>query len=89
MPRLYCLPDTPRPRKARRYPSVPSSMGTAHVRVALLLLHLRHPRVQFHKAVHCRVLASSDTADKIQMGTARHTRYAFVYNLNFVNFLFG
>lgn len=60
---LHRLLDTPRPRKARRNPPVSPSMGATHVRVALFLLHLRHPRVQLHQALHCRLLASSDAGD--------------------------
>lgn len=53
-------------------------MGTAHVRVAVLLLHLRYPCVQFHQAFYRRFLASSDAADKLQMGATRHTGYVSV-----------
>jgi hypothetical protein len=63
MPCLHCLLDTSRSRKARRNPAVSSSMGATNVRMAVLLLNLRHPRVQLHQALHCCFLASSDAAD--------------------------
>lgn len=63
MPRLHCILNTPRPGKARRNPPVSPSMGTPYVRVALLLLDFRHPRIQLHQALHCGLLASPDTAN--------------------------
>jgi hypothetical protein len=45
MPCLHCLFDTSRPGKARRNPAVSPPMGTTSVRMAVLLLHFRHPRV--------------------------------------------
>ena len=63
MPRQHCFLVAPRLRQARRDPPVSPSVGATNVRVALLLLYLRHPRIQLHQAFDCRVLASPDTAD--------------------------
>jgi len=40
-------------------------MGTTYVRMAVLLLHLRYPRIQLHQAFHRCVLASPNTADEL------------------------
>jgi hypothetical protein len=76
MPHLHCLPDTSWPRKARRHTFLPPSMGSPAVRVAIFLLHLRHPRVQLHKVIHRSVLVALSASDQVHVGLARHFGYA-------------
>jgi hypothetical protein len=73
MPYLHCLPNTPWPRKARRHTSVSSSMGASFVRVAILLLHFRHSRIQLHKAFHRSILVALSTPDEVYLDLARHS----------------
>jgi hypothetical protein len=72
MPHLHCLPDTSWPRKARRHAFLPPSMGSLTVRVAIFLLHLRHPCIQLHKIIHRSVLVALSASDQVHVGLARH-----------------
>jgi hypothetical protein len=72
MPYLHCLTDTSWPRKARRHTFLSPSMGSPAVRVAIFLLHLRHPRIQLHKALHRSILVALSASDQVHVGLARH-----------------
>jgi hypothetical protein len=72
MPHLHCLPDTSWPRKARRHTFLPPSMGSLTVRVAVFLLHLRHPRIQLHKAFHRSILVALSASNQVHVDLARH-----------------
>lgn len=63
MSRQHRFLVAPRLRQARRNPPVSPSMGTTHVRMAILLFDICHPRIQLYQAFDCRILASPDTAD--------------------------
>jgi hypothetical protein len=69
---LHCLPDTPWSWKARRHTCISSPLGSPTVRVAIFLLHLRHPRIQFHKVLHRSILVALGTSNQVHVGLARN-----------------
>lgn len=50
-------------------------MDVGPFRLVVLLLDLRHPRVQLHQAVHRGLPVAIDAANQIQVGIARHLGY--------------
>ena len=49
-------------------------MDALSLRLAVLLLHLRHTCVQLHQTLYRGVSAAIDPEDKLQVGLARHPR---------------